>query len=185
MFCIELERAWRFLVSVQCAALHFIVLIVFFSSMSRSIFWHFGCFSFRMWNCPRCMHLHAIDPWDDPSVAMYRVVHILLVMCLVPNSEQLASIGPQAEICSKLNAIHSMRRDAGRGKPHTPKQLPLSLGFKCAHCGNEFESQAGMAQHRRNSSFVRTPCAVPGTPSPCHLPHEVITPLGFFANMIP
>jgi hypothetical protein len=26
---------------------------------------------------------------------------------------------------------------------------------------------------------------IPGTPSPCHSPHEVITPLGFFANMIP
>ena len=24
---------------------------------------------------------------------------------------------------------------------------------------------------------------IPGTPSPCHGPHEVITPLGFFANM--
>jgi hypothetical protein len=161
MFCIERERAWRFLVSVQCAALHFIVLIILFSWMSRSIFWHFCCFSFRMWNCLRCMHIHAIDPWADPSVAMHRVVHILFVLCLVPVSEQLASIGPQAEICSKLNAIHSMHRDARRGKPDAPKQLPLSLGFKCALCGSEFELQAGMAQHSRNSSFDGTPCADP------------------------
>ena len=26
---------------------------------------------------------------------------------------------------------------------------------------------------------------IPGTPRPCHSPHEAITPLGFFANMIP
>ncbi len=163
MFCIEHERA--FLVRVQSAALHFIALIILFSLMSRSILWHFGCFSFRMWNWSRCMHIHAIDPcqWADPSVAMHRdrFVHILFVLCLVSVSEQLASIGPTAENCSKLNAIHSMRRDAGRGKPDAPKQLPLSLGFKCAHCGSEFESRAGMAQHGRNSSFVGTPCADP------------------------
>ena len=30
------------------------------------------------------------------------------------------------------------------------------------------------------------PCVqIPWTPSPCHLPNELITPLGFFANMIP
>ena len=93
---------------------------------------------------------------------MHRVVHILFVLFLVPVSEQLASIGPPAENCSKLNAIHSMRRDAGRGKPDAaPKQLPLSLGFKCAHCGSEFDSRAGMAQHRRNRSLVSTPCADP------------------------
>jgi hypothetical protein len=92
---------------------------------------------------------------------MHRVVHILFMLCLVPVSEQLASIGPLAENCSKLNAIHSMCRDAGRGKPDAPKHSPLSLGFKCAHCGSEFESRAGMAQHCRNSSFVGTPCADP------------------------
>ena len=45
--------------------------------------------------------------------------------------------------------------------PDAPKQLPLSLGFKCAHCGSEFESRAGMAQHRRNRLYVGTPCADP------------------------
>ena len=58
---------------------------------------------------------------------MHRVVHILFVLCLVPVSEQSASIGPQAENYSKLNVIHSMRRDAGRGKPDSPKQLPPGL----------------------------------------------------------
>ncbi len=119
----------------------------------------FGCFSFRMCNssCPRCMHIHAIDPWADPSVAMHRVVHFLFVMCLFPVSEQLASIGPPAENCSKLNAIHSMRRDASIGKPDAPKRLPLALGFECTHCGCEFESRAGMAQHRRHSMLVWDP----------------------------
>ena len=95
---------------------------------------------------------------------MHRVVHILFVLFLVPVSEQLASIEPLAENCSKLkllNAIHSMRRGAGRGKPSGPKQLPLSLGFKCAYCMGEFDSRAGMAQHRRCSSSVGTPCADP------------------------
>ena len=93
---------------------------------------------------------------------MHRVVHILFVLCLFPVSEQLASIGPPAENCSKLNAIHSMRRrDAATGKPDAPKQLPLALGFKCAHCGCKFDSRAGMAQHRRHRMLVGTPCADP------------------------
>ncbi len=51
-----------------------------------------------------------------------------------------------AENCNKLNAIHSMCRDAaagsaGQGKQEGRKQLLLSesLGFKCAHCPGEFE----------------------------------------------
>ena len=118
----------------------------------------FWFFSFRMW----CMHIHA----TDPSVAMHRVVHILfvysfVVLCLVSVSEQLASIGPLAENCSRLNAIHRMRRGAGRVKADGPKQLPLSLAFKCTHCRSEFDSRAGMAQHRRHSASVGTPCADP------------------------
>ena len=142
----------------------FVLLIVSFSLMSRSIFWHFDCFSFRMWNCPRCMHIHAIDPWADPSVAMHRVVRLFFLLCLVPVSEQLASIEPLAENCSKLkllNAIHSMRRGAGRGQPSGTKQLPLSLGFKCAYCKSEFDSRIGMDTHRRHSASVGTPCADP------------------------
>jgi hypothetical protein len=98
---------------------------------------------------------------------MHRIVRLFFVVCLlhclVPVLEQLASIGPLAENCSnlKLNPIHSMRRGAGRGKPSGPKQLPLSLGFKCANCSREFDTRAGMAQHRRCSSSVGTPCADP------------------------
>ena len=103
------------------------------------------------------MYVHE----NDPSVAMQRIVRLFFVFYLV--LKHLASIGPLAENCSslKLNAIHSMRRGKGRGKPSGPKQLPLSLGFKCAYCMGEFDSRAGMAQHRRCSSSVGTPCADP------------------------
>ena len=110
------------------------------------------------------MHTHA----TDQSVAMHRIrgVRVLLfVLCLVPVSEILASIGPLAEIHYKLKSSHSMRRGAGRGagrgKPDGPKRLPISLGFKCAHCRNEFDSRHAMDIHRRHSSSFGTPCADP------------------------
>ena len=111
------------------------------------------------------MHIHATDP--SLAIAMHRAVRILFVLCLTPvlAREQLGSIGPPAENCSKLNAIHSMPvrqgAAAGRGKPDGPKQLPLSLGFQCACCRSEFGSRAGMDVHRRHSSSVGTPCADP------------------------
>jgi hypothetical protein len=92
---------------------------------------------------------------------MHRVVRLFFVLCLVPVSEQLALIGPLAGNCSKLNAIHSMRRGAGGRQPSGPKKLPLSLGFKCANCSSEFESRAGIAQHRRSRYSFGTPCADP------------------------
>ncbi len=159
--------AWArmmFLRSVQCAAQPFIVLIIYYWFIWRSNFWNFGFFSLRMWNRPWCVHLHT----TDPSVAMHKVVCIIFVLCLVPVSKQLASIGPLAEKCSKLSAIHIKRRGAGRGQPIVPKQLPLSLGFKCA-CRRVFGSWVGMAQHRRCSTASvgtrsRTPCADPRNP---------------------
>ena len=104
------------------------------------------------------MHIRA----TDPSVAMHRVVCILLfVLCLVPVSLQLASIWPLAENCSQLKAIHSMRRGAGRGKPDGPKQLPIALGFKCVNCRNEFDSRHAVDCHHRHIMSVGTPCADP------------------------
>jgi hypothetical protein len=115
----------------ECA-MHHIALysFVLLYLISQSSFWHFGCFSFRLWNRQWCVHIHA----TDPSVAMHRVVYILFVLCLVPVSEHLASIGPLAENCNKLKASHSMRRGAGRGKPDGLKRLPIALGFKCVEC---------------------------------------------------
>ena len=90
---------------------------------------------------------------------------VFFVLYLIPVSprEQLGSIGSLAENCSKFtgNAIHSMRRGAGRGKPEGPKRLPISLGFKCAHCSSEFESRHAMDIHRRHVSSVGRPCADP------------------------
>ena len=63
--------------------------------------------------------------------------------------------------CSQFKAIHSMRRGAGRGKPDGPKRLPIALGFKCVHCGHEFDSQHAIDVHRRHSTSVGTPCADP------------------------
>ena len=108
------------------------------------------------------MHVQS----TDPSIAMHRVVRMLLfVLCLVPVSEPLASIGPLTEICNKLKSSHSMRRGAGRGagrgKPDGPKRLPISLGFKCAHCRNEVDSRHAMDIHRRHSSSFGTQCADP------------------------
>ena len=116
------------------------------------------------------MHIHAIDQ----SVAMHiiRIVRILLLLlCLAPVSERLESIGPLAERCSKFKlksqSTDSMRRGAGRGapagrgKPDGPKRLPMSLGFKCAHCRNEFDSRHAMDIHRRHSSSFGSPCADP------------------------
>jgi hypothetical protein len=127
-------------------------------------FWFWSVFSFRMWNQPWCVHNHA----TDPSIAMHVVVCILFVLCLVPVSQQhavgscVSECQPLAGNCSiKLNAIHSMRRGAGRGKPEGRQQLPISLGFTCAHCGGDFGSRTGMDCHRRHRNSVGTPCADP------------------------
>ena len=62
-------------------------------------------------------------------------------------------------------SCHSMRRGAGRGagrgKPDGPKRVPISLGFKCVHCRNEFDSKYAMDIHRRHISSAGTPCADP------------------------
>ena len=56
---------------------------------------------------------------------------------------------------------HSMRWSAGGGIPGGRKKLPISLGFKCAYCGGEFGSRAGIDSHRRHRNSIGTPCADP------------------------
>ena len=58
---------------------------------------------------------------------------------------------------------HRMRRSlsAGGGIPGGRKKLPISLGFKCAYCGGEFGSRAGIDSHRRHRNSIGTPCADP------------------------
>ena len=63
------------------------------------------------------MHKHA----TDPSIAMHGVMRILFVLCLVSvldQGEYCASESLAENWCNlQSNAIHSMRRGAGRGKP--------------------------------------------------------------------
>ena len=58
---------------------------------------------------------------------------------------------------------HSMRRSAaGGGIPGGGREkLPISLGFKCAYCGGEFGSRAGIDCHCRHHNSISTPCADP------------------------
>jgi hypothetical protein len=104
------------------------------------------------------MHKHA----TDPSIAMHGVMRILFVLCLVSVLDQGEYCASEslAENWCKLN-FPSMRRGAGRGKPEGRKQLPISLGFTCAHCGGDFGSRTGMDCHRRHRNSVGTPCADP------------------------
>ena len=109
------------------------------------------------------MHIHAADP----SITMHRAVRII-VLCVVT---VLLAVGSelsvsrrqgQAENYSiKLNASHGMRRGGSRANPDGRKQLPISLGFKCAYCGGEFGSRSGMDSHRRHRNSTGTPCADP------------------------
>ena len=67
--------AWAcitFWVGIHCASLHFIFFISLLSLISWSCFWHYGCFSFRLWiHSPWCVHIHA----TDQSVAMHILSH--------------------------------------------------------------------------------------------------------------
>ncbi len=166
---------WECISFWGCAStLHCIVLIALLSLISSSSFWHFGCFSFRLWNSLWCVHIHA----TDQSVTMHRILAVLIqvllfVLCLVPVWEQLALIigQPLEEICtgSKLKLSHSMRqgagRGAGRGKPCSPKRLPISLGFKCAHCRVHCMPWMFITD---TACLLEHSVQIPGTTSPCH-----------------
>ena len=154
------HRAWAcltFLVSVQCAALHFIVLIVLLSLISRSSFWHFGCFSFRLWYRPWCVHIHA----TDPSVAMHR-------LCLFFFLWFTAWVEVREE--ANQTALNGCQY-------HWASNAP-TVGASLIH---GMPSTFIADTSRRLKHRVQ----IPGTTSPCQWPNEVIKPLGFFANMIP
>jgi hypothetical protein len=107
------------------------------------------------------MHKHA----TDPSIAMHGVMRILFVLCLVSvldQGEYCASESLAENWCNlQSNAIHSMRRGAGRGKPEGRAQVPISLGFKCLECRGEFGSRVALDCHRRHENSIGTPCADP------------------------
>ncbi len=99
---------------------------------------------------------------------MHGVVRILFVLCLVSILDQgdcCASESLAENWCNlQLNAIHSMRRGAGRGKPEGRIQLPISLGFKCLESRGEFGSLVALDCHRRHINSTGTPCAESADP---------------------
>ena len=131
----------------RCAMrrIEIVVLNALLSLISRSSFWNFGCFSFRLWNSPWCVHIHATDP--SLCTGLCVCFFLYCVKCQF-----------QCQVRSNWQFSHSMRRDAGRGKSDGLKRLPISLGFKCANCRSEFDSRHAMNIHRRHISLVGTPC---------------------------
>ncbi len=110
------------------------------------------------------MHIHA----TDPSVAMQtlqRIVRIVFVLCLVPVSEQLASIAEDWATGKKLQKFERSSHHESRCRKRETRRpetvATISLDFKCANRKSEIDSRAGMAQHRRHRSSVGTPCADP------------------------
>ncbi len=83
---------------------------------------------------------------------LYGVTILLAVQAFTSPSE-----GQATNISIELK----MQRAADGGIPGGRKKLPVSLGFKCAYCGGEFGSLAGMDCHRRHRNSIGTPCADP------------------------
>ena len=96
---------------------------------------------------------------------MHRLVSILHVLCGVTILLAVqAFTSPSEGHCQATNISGinlKMRQAADRGKSGGRKQLPVSLGFKCAYCGGEFGSRKGMDIHRRHRISIGTPCADP------------------------
>ena len=100
-------------------------------------------FFIRMLNQPWLLHKH-------PSIAMPWAVHILFVLRVVivlhsGTQWDRVRLSDWRKIanCSinlKLNASHSMLRGGGWGNSDGRwKQLPISLGFKCAYGGRHWQ----------------------------------------------
>jgi hypothetical protein len=123
------------------------------------------------------VHTHA----TDQSVAMHRIrgVRVLLfVLCLVPVSEILASIGPLAEIHYKLKSSHSMRRGAGRGagrgKPDGPKGCPYHWASNAPTAGTSLIHGMPWTFIADTARRLEHRVQIPGTTSPCHSLNEAI-----------
>ena len=89
-----------------------------------------------------------------------RIFNVVLTVLLAVKASSSASHDQGPGLVASRND-HSMRRSAGGGIPGGRKKLPISLGFKCAYCGGEFGSRAGMDCHRRHRNSIGTPCADP------------------------
>ena len=105
--------------------------------------------------------MYATDPTSD----MHWPVRIFCVVLTVLHAVEAPLSGTHYQgpgLAANWND-HRMRRSlsAGGGIPGGRKKLPLSLGFKCAYCGGEFGSRAGIDCHRRHRNSIGTPCADP------------------------
>ena len=83
---------------------------------------------------------------------MHWHVRIFCVVLTVLHAVEAPSSGTHYHgpgLAANLND-HRMPRSlsAGGGIPGGRKKLPISLGFKCAYCGGEFGSRAGIDSHR-------------------------------------
>ncbi len=90
------------------------------------------------------MSTHATDPTSDMHWPV-RIFYAVLTVLHAVEAASSASHDKGPGLAANLND-HSMRRSAaGGGIPGGGrKRLPISLGFKCAYCGGEFGSRAGM-----------------------------------------
>jgi hypothetical protein len=103
--------------------------------------------------------MYATDPTSDMHWRVWIFCVVLTVLHdVVGTSSATDDQGPG--LAANCND-HSMRRSlsAGGGIPGDRKKLPISLGFKCAYCGGEHGSRAGIDCHRRHRSSISTPCA--------------------------
>ena len=109
--------------------------------------------------------------WAQPSIHRYALCHAYSFCVACRDSfAQWDSVGSSvsqglAENCKlhhQLEVERQSQHGVGRGNPDCRwKQLPISLGFKCAYCGGEFGSRSGMDchWHRRHHNPIGTPCA--------------------------
>jgi hypothetical protein len=96
---------------------------------------------------------------------MHWPVHIFYVVLTVLHAVEATSSASHDQgpgLAATWNE-HSMRWSAAGGgiSGGGRKTLPISLGFKCAYCGGEFGSLAGMDCHSRHPDSIGTPCADP------------------------
>jgi hypothetical protein len=103
----------------------------------------------------------------------HRLVCILHLLCGVTFLLAVqACLSPSEGQATNISVYSKMRRAADGGMPGSGrKKLPVSLGFKCAYCGGEFGSRAGMDSHRRHRFSIGTPCADPMNSKSMSLTH--------------
>ncbi len=151
----------------------------------------FSCFSFRMCNCPRCMHIHAIvHELIHQSLCTGLCVLVFFLCCVYfqfrSNWHRLGHRQKIAASWTRFTLAACVDSEMREEENPTPRNSCL-----WHWASNAPTVDAGLNRGQAWNNIAETArwlgprVQIPGTPSPCHSPHEVITPLGFFANMIP